>query len=147
MSEVKTDIYSREKRSEIMSRVRSQGSKPEKLVRSLLHRRGYRFRLNRKELPGKPDMVLSKYKTVVFVHGCFWHQHPNCKKAKKPKSNISFWQEKLEKNFLRDLRVKKELEDMGWYVLVVWTFELNKKNITKAIDNIDTILQSKLGEE
>lgn len=85
-----TDIYSKEKRSEVMSRVRGSGTKPELHVRSLLHRLGYRFRLHRRDLPGRPDVVLPRYRVAVFVHGCFWHRHPGCRKAALPKSNGEF---------------------------------------------------------
>src|SRR5437868_3444734 len=97
-----TDIYTPAKRSEIMSKVKSKNTKPEKLVRSVLHRMGYRFQLHNKDLPGQTDIVLKKHKTAVFVHGCFWHQHPNCKKATYPKNNADFWKQKLDANIKRD---------------------------------------------
>ncbi len=107
-----------------MSKVRGKNTRPEKLVRSLLHRMGFRFRLHRKDLPGRPDLVLPKYKTVIFVHGCFWHRHPGCKKASTPKSNTAFWEDKFEKNVARDARVAEALRHSGWNVLVVWECEL-----------------------
>lgn len=118
------DIFSKDKRSRIMSHVGGKDTKPEQIVRSLLHRMGYRFRLHRKDLPGKPDIVLPKYKKVIFVHGCFWHGHSGCKRAKRPATNQKFWHEKLDKNIARDRAVIEQLEKMGWKVLVVWTCEM-----------------------
>ncbi len=117
------DIVSREKRSQMMSGIRSKDTKPEKLVRSQLHRAGYRFRLHDKRLPGKPDIILPKYKTVIFVHGCFWHRHPGCKYAYIPKSRTDFWQKKFADNVERDINVKEKLEKLGWRVMVVWECE------------------------
>jgi DNA mismatch endonuclease (patch repair protein) len=122
------DIISKEKRSWNMSRIRSKDTKPEMIVRSLLHRMGYRFRLHVKDLPGKPDIVLPKYKTVIFVHGCFWHQHKNCKYAYKPQSRINFWEEKLSSNADRDKKIHSELKTLGWNVIVIWECELSKQD-------------------
>jgi DNA mismatch endonuclease (patch repair protein) len=113
------DKVSKEKRSEIMSRVRSVNSKAEMRVRSRLHANGYRFRLHDKRLVGKPDIVLPKYRTVIFVHGCFWHRH-NCKHATIPVSNADYWNAKFERNVSRFKEVKKELAREGWRVLVIW---------------------------
>jgi DNA mismatch endonuclease (patch repair protein) len=118
------DIISKEKRSWNMSRIRSKDTKPEKIVRSLLHRMGYRFRLHVKDLPGKPDIVLPKYKTIIFVHGCFWHRHPKCKYAYKPKSGVDFWGNKFADNVARFKIVKKELKNLHWNVFVVWECEI-----------------------
>lgn len=118
------DRVNPEKRSEIMSHIRGKNTKPELLVRSLLHRAGFRFRLHRKDLPGKPDIVLPKYKTVVFVHGCFWHGHRGCSKATLPQTNTAFWQEKLAKNASRDARTRTLLQQDGWKVVVVWQCEI-----------------------
>ena len=114
------DRFSRAKRSEVMSRIRSKGTKPEIFVRHLLFERGFRYRLNRSDLPGKPDIVLPKWKTVVFVNGCFWHAHADCKKATVPETNVEFWTRKLETNKERDRREYDELISLGWRVLVVW---------------------------
>ncbi len=119
------DKISADKRSWNMSRISSRNTKPEKAVRSLLHRMGYRFRLHRKDLPGKPDIVLPKYRTVVFVHGCFWHRHENCKYTTTPKSNRDFWLEKFKKNIERDIAKTSLLEAAGWKVTVVWQCELS----------------------
>ena len=118
------DTVSPEERSRIMSHVKGRDTTPEKRVRSLLHSMGYRFRLQRADLPGKPDIVLPKFKTVIFVNGCFWHRHPGCKRATLPKSNAEFWRQKLEKNVARDLRNIQTLKDLGWYVLIIWECEL-----------------------
>jgi DNA mismatch endonuclease (patch repair protein) len=121
-----TDIYSKQKRSELMSRVRSGNTKPEMLVRSALHSLGYRFRLHRKDLPGSPDVVLPKHRTAVFVHGCFWHQHPGCKKSTLPKQNATFWSNKLARNVEHDNEVRRKLEEAGWKVLVLWECEVKR---------------------
>ncbi len=106
-----------------MAGVRSRDTKPELLVRSLLHRLGYRFRLHRSDLPGKPDIVLPKYKTVLFVHGCFWHQHRGCPASARPASNVEYWNKKLDSNVKRDVVSKAKLEDLGCRVLTVWECE------------------------
>lgn len=117
------DKLSAEKRSWNMSRIKGRDTKPEIAVRSLLHSMGYRFRLQRKDLPGKPDIVLQKYKTAIFVHGCFWHAH-GCKDSGTPKTNTEFWQKKLADNVRRDARKQQELQDSGWNVLVIWDCQL-----------------------
>jgi DNA mismatch endonuclease, patch repair protein len=120
------DSLTKEKRSWNMSRIRSKDTNPEKIVRSLLHCMGYRFRLYMKDLPGKPDIVLPKYKAVIFVHGCFWHRHPKCKYAYTPKSRIEFWEKKFTDNIVRFKIVKKELKQLQWNVIVIWECELFK---------------------
>jgi DNA mismatch endonuclease, patch repair protein len=123
------DNRTAESRSALMAGVRQKNTSPEMIVRRLLHRMGYRFRLHRKDLPGRPDVVLPRLKKVIFVHGCFWHQH-DCKKASLPKSNVEFWTEKLGKNVQRDQRTNEHLELLGWTTLTIWECE------TKHIDNI-----------
>jgi DNA mismatch endonuclease (patch repair protein) len=113
------DMFTSQRRSEIMGHIRSTDTAPEMIVRRALHRGGFRFRLHRRDLPGKPDLVLPKYKTVVFVHGCFWHGH-TCKDGRRPKSNTEYWNHKLDRNFQRDTRVREELSAMGWNPIVVW---------------------------
>ena len=120
------DQITKEHRSWNMSRIRDRDTKPEILVRSLLHRMGYRFRLHRTDLPGRPDIVLPKHKTVVFVHGCFWHRHRNCRLAYTPKTRTEFWDTKFTRNVERDLEVRRELRKLGWNVIVVWECELAK---------------------
>ena len=125
------DVFSQKKRSQIMSRVSGKNTKPELIVRSLLHNMGYRFRLHRSNLPGKPDITLPKYKKVIFVHGCFWHGHKDCRRSKRPTTNKKFWHEKLDKNIERDKVNIRIFKDLGWDVLVVWTCEVNDINQLK----------------
>lgn len=121
-----TDILSKRHRSWNMSRVRSKDTKPELVVRSLLHQSGYRFRLHVKVLPGKPDIVLAKYRTVVFVHGCFWHRHKNCLDASTPKTRTDFWIKKFTENVKRDRSNRMALRKIGWKVIVVWECAVTK---------------------
>ncbi len=109
-----------------MSRIKNRNTRPELAVRSLLHRMGYRFRLHRTDLPGKPDIVLARYKTAIFVHGCFWHRHKDCRFAYTPKSRVDFWLKKLESNVTRDQLVKVDLVRLGWRVITVWECELRE---------------------
>lgn len=112
----------------MMSGIRGKDTKPELVVRSFLHRAGLRFRLHAK-LPGKPDLVFPKYRTVVFVHGCFWHRHKGCRFATTPASNAEFWQEKFDANVRRDAFVKKTLRKLGWQVRVIWACQLNPRKL------------------
>ncbi len=129
------DRISKEHRSWNMSRIRSKDTSPEKRVRSFLHRAGYRFRLHVKTLPGSPDIVLSKHRTAIFVHGCYWHRHPGCKQGayfpKDPKQGIEFWREKFEKNVRRDQKNKEMLEELGWKVVVIWECQTKTKEMLK----------------
>lgn len=109
-----------------MSRIKGRDTKPEKVVRSLLHRMGYRFRLHRNDLPGRPDIVLPRHSTVLLVHGCFWHRHGGCKYAYTPKSRVAFWQKKFSTNVERDKRNKRDLRRLGWRVIVVWECEIRQ---------------------
>ena len=122
-----TDTLSEKRRSWNMSRIRGKDTAPEKAVRSLLNQLGFRFRLHRRDLPGRPDIVLPKYRSVVLVHGCFWHRHPRCKYAYEPKSRVEFWQRKFRRNVERDREVREQLETLGWRVLVVWECELKNE--------------------
>jgi DNA mismatch endonuclease (patch repair protein) len=135
------DSVSPEKRSWVMAQVKGRNTKPEKVVRSLLHRMGYRFRLQRADLPGKPDIVLPKYHTAIFVHGCFWHRHADCKRATMPATNIDYWNRKLERNVARDAQNKAILENGGWRVLVVWECELKDLTALQArvLDYFNTL--------
>lgn len=117
-----------------MSRIRGAHTKPELRVRSMLHNMGYRFRLHRKDLPGKPDIVLPRYHTAIFVHGCFWHRHRNCQFAYTPKSRVDFWQKKFTRNVERHAEVQAELESQGWRVVVVWECETkNQATLTDIL--------------
>ncbi|MBX8472592.1 very short patch repair endonuclease [Pseudomonas sp. RIT778] len=120
------DIVSPEHRSKIMSKIRGKNTKPEMVVRSLCHEMGFRFRLHRRDLPGTPDLVFPKHGLCMFVHGCFWHRHPDCKYAYMPKSRVDFWQNKLAKNVERDLKTQQALINMGWRVVTIW--ECHTKN-------------------
>ena len=133
------DRLTKEKRSWNMSRIKNRDTKPEKIVRSLLHKLGYRFRLNRKDLPGKPDITLPKYKTVIFVHGCYWHRHEGCKLAYTPKSRSEFWDKKFQQNIKRDKIVKQQILDAGWKHVVIWECE------TKDIKKLEEIINKQLG--
>ena len=125
------DTITPEKRSWIMSRIRSNGTKPEEFVRKYLFAAGLRYRKNDKRYPGKPDIVLPKYKTIVFINGCFWHAH-DCKIGHMPKSNESFWTPKLERNKARDMEKQRLLKDLGWRVIVVWECELSTVKARQA---------------
>ena len=118
------DTICKEHRSWLMSRIRSTDTKPEKYVRTLLWSNGFRYRLHVKKLPGRPDIVLTRYKTVVDVRGCFWHRHEHCKLFRMPKSNVEFWETKLRRNVARDQQSEAELKAAGWKVIVLWECEL-----------------------
>ena len=126
------DHVGKARRSEIMSSIRSNDTQPEKAVRSLIHRMGYRFRLHVNTLPGKADIVLPRHRKVVFVHGCFWHAHAHCSKGRPPRSNLSFWLPKLTANRKRDRRAVSNLRRQGWDVLVVWQCQLRQPEALKA---------------
>lgn len=134
------DTLTKEKRSWNMSRIKSKDTKPEMLVRSALHRAGYRFRLHVKELPGKPDIVLPKYKTVIFVHGCFWHRHKRCSGATMPSTNQDFWKEKFRQNVKRDKKEQSALKRLGWKVIVIWECELKEVSFLEILLNEMTSL-------
>lgn len=119
-----TDTWTKERRSEVMRRIRSTNTKPEMIFRSALHRLGFRFRIHRKDLPGRPDIVLPRFRTVIFVNGCFWHQHAGCKDGHAPKSGESYWLVKFSKTVERDKNQQLLLEALGWMVIVVWECEI-----------------------
>ena len=130
------DKYSTEKRSSMMSSVKTKNTKPEILVRSILHNSGLRFRLHRKDMHGSPDIVLPKYKTAIFVHGCFWHGH-DCPKGRRPTSNQEFWNEKLDRNMERDKANYISLQSLGWSVKVIWECSIYETT-ANIIDDIKT---------
>jgi DNA mismatch endonuclease (patch repair protein) len=125
-----TDTFSPTKRSWMMSRIRSGNTSPEKKVRSFLHANGFRFRLHRKDLPGKPDIILSSLKIVIFVHGCFWHQCPKCKGGRLPKSNLGYWEAKLKRNQERDKENAAKLQQLGWRVIIIWACDTSIESLT-----------------
>ena len=130
-----TDTLTRAERSERMSRVKGRDTGPEWAVRRLVHGLGYRYRLHRKDLPGCPDLVFPSRRKVIFVHGCFWHRHPDpaCKFARLPKSRLEFWVPKLERNRARDLHSQAQLIDMGWQIMIVWECEVGKPGLGEKI--------------
>ncbi|WP_026195348.1 DNA mismatch endonuclease Vsr [Mariprofundus ferrooxydans] len=145
------DRISKEHRSWNMGRIRSENTGPEQLVRAHLHRRGFRFRLHGKVskrlhpkgvLPGKPDIVLAGYKTVIFVHGCFWHRHPGCSVTTTPKTRTEWWQNKFNGNVERDQRKYLELKQLGWKVLIVWGCETKPGLIEETIDKLEGGIRS-----
>lgn len=121
------DVHDAATRSYNMSRIRGKDTKPEMIVRKFLFAHGFRYRLHDKRLQGKPDLVLPKYKTVIFVHGCFWHGHEGCTYARLPESNIEFWQSKIAKNIINDKLHIAKLKESGWNVLIIWECELKSK--------------------
>jgi DNA mismatch endonuclease (patch repair protein) len=125
------DRVSKERRSWNMSRIRGRDTQPELLVRSVLHRMGFRFRLHARDLPGRPDIVLPKWQRIIFVHGCFWHRHPGCAQAYEAKSRKRFWRQKFEGNATRDRRVCAKLRRMGWKVSIIWECQTKKEATLK----------------
>lgn len=122
------DIWSKKKRSEVMSKILSKNTSPERKIRSLLYKTGFKFRMYAKELPGCPDIVFDRYKKVIFIHGCFWHFHKRCHEGKIPKSNRQQWQLKLERNVQRDKENFRKLKKIGWEKLVLWECDIEKNN-------------------
>lgn len=132
------DRFSAEQRSKIMRKIRSKDTGPEKFVRSLLHSRGYRFRLHQKNLPGTPDVAFPLRRKVIFIHGCFWHQHGGCTGAYKPATQTEYWEPKLKRNVERDQDAIQELHQSGWAAMVVWECELADKN--KVVQRLQEFL-------
>lgn len=130
------DSLTPEKRSWNMSRIRSKDTSIEKTVRSELFKHGFRFRKNVTALPGKPDVVLPKYKTVIFINGCFWHRHSGCKFATTPQSNYTFWQKKFQRNIDNDIKHQEELKSLGWNVVVLWECKLQKKEFEHTMSEL-----------
>lgn len=137
------DKISPEQRSRNMSRVRQKNTKPELLIRSILHRLGYRFRLNTPRLPGRPDIIFPGRKKVIFVHGCFWHGH-TCRRGQVPSSNRDFWLPKLARNKARDAEVVKALQDLGWSVKIVWECEL--RDLASLENELNSFLRTEPSE-
>lgn len=126
------DIVSPEQRSKIMSMIKGKNTKPEMLVRTVCHELGLRYRLHRKDLPGKPDLVFPKYRLCMFVHGCFWHRHQGCKFAYTPKSRLDFWLPKLAKNTERDLKIQQTLLAEGWKVVIIWECHTKNRELLRS---------------
>lgn len=133
-----TDIWSKEKRSAVMARIKSKNTKPELLVRQFLFARGYRYRIHVNRLPGTPDIVLRKYRVALFVHGCFWHGHSV--DGNLPHSNVQFWTDKIERNKERDYENKKKLLSMGWRIITVWECQLKSKVRKQTLESLDYLL-------
>ena len=130
------DVHSKEIRSFNMSRIRGKNTKPEEVVAKYLFSQGFRYRRNVRNLPGKPDIVMKKYKTVIFVNGCFWHAHEGCKYFVLPDNNKEFWEKKLFRNRERDFEKKVQLEKLGWKVITIWECELRKDKIEETLENL-----------
>lgn len=130
------DIVDSKTRSKMMAGIKGKDTKPEILVRKYLHRKGLRFRLHKKDLPGKPDLVFPGRKVALFVHGCFWHRHEGCPKATTPATNAQFWQKKFNDNVARDKRTREALEQLGWKVLVIWECQLGMEELEELANTI-----------
>ncbi|MGD9417658.1 MAG: very short patch repair endonuclease [Verrucomicrobiota bacterium JB025] len=145
------DVFTPEKRSEVMSRIRCRDTKPELTLRSMLHRLGYRFTVNgpkNQHLPGKPDIVLPKHQTVIFVHGCFWHGHEHCPHFRLPKSRPAWWKAKIEANRARDLRNENALRMLGWHVVTVWECALrNKSDLPWLAKRLPALIGKRIGNQ
>lgn len=135
-----TDRLTPAQRHKVMSRIRSRNTKPEKLVRQWLWRHGYRYRLNVKSVPGKPDIVMRRYRTAIFVNGCFWHGHEGCDKFRMPQTNVDFWEHKIHRNRERDQKDYQVLHDNGWQVIVVWECQLQPKLIEQTMLQVELLL-------
>ena len=137
------DTLSKRQRSERMGRIKAKDTKPEMTVRRLVHGLGYRYRLHRRDLPGNLDLVFTSRRKVIFVHGCFWHRHPDkdCKLARLPKTRLDFWLPKLEANRERDIKKQKQLRDLGWRFMIIWECQLN--NLDDLLINIKGFLEAK----
>lgn len=138
------DVHEPETRSYNMSQIKAKDTKPEMMVRKFLHSNGFRYRLHVKDLPGKPDIVLPKYNSVIFVHGCFWHAHEGCKYFKLPKTNIDYWERKLFGNRKKDKKHVTELEEMGWNIITIWECELKSDKLKSTFSDLTHNLKKNL---
>lgn len=130
------DRLTKEQRHRCMSAIRSKNTKPEIVVRKFLFGRGFRYRLNYPRLPGHPDIVLRKYRTAIFVNGCFWHGHDNCKYYRLPKTNVDFWRKKVERNKKRDIEEQRQLASMGWHCITIWECQLKPKIRRQTLESL-----------
>lgn len=135
------DVHSRETRSYNMSRIKGKDTKPEILVRKYLFSKGFRYRLHDKKLPGKPDIIFPKYKTVIFVHGCFWHGHENCRYFVPPKTRTEWWMNKISRNVENDLKKKELLEKEGWHIITIWECQLKKGKRETTLNELVSKIQ------
>ncbi len=138
-----SDVFSKSQRHVIMSHIRGEDTTPERCLRIALWRKGFRYRLNDKRLPGKPDIVFPKYRTVIFVHGCFWHGHKGCKYYTIPKTNTNFWVAKISRNQERDQEVWRQLEAKGWFVIIVWECQLKKAKLQETVEMVTNEIRKK----
>lgn len=132
-----SDVLTKEQRHLNMSHIHGKGTRPEEIVRKYLFSKGYRYRKNDGRYPGKPDIVLPKYRTVIFVNGCFWHRHPGCRYATTPETNREFWQKKFDQNIARDQKVQMQLRADGWNVIIVWECEISKNSLEKRLRQLE----------
>jgi len=130
------DVHTKQQRSYNMSRIKAKDTKPEMLVRRFLHGKGFRYKLHDKTLPGKPDLVLPKYKTIIFIHGCFWHGHTSCKYFVVPKTRTKFWVTKINGNKANDAKAIKTLKKAGWKIIIIWTCHLKAKKLAKTFSKL-----------
>lgn len=142
-----SDVHSPETRSYNMSMIKARDTKPEEKLRKALFAKGFRYRKNDRRLPGKPDIVLPKYKTVVFVNGCFWHAHEGCKYFVMPKTRVDFWNKKISGNVERDRKQYSELKSLGWNVIIVWECELKNGLFNSSLDNVIASIYSSKGKK
>lgn len=140
-----TDIMTREQRSRCMAAIKGKDTKPEMIVRKFLFAKGMRYRLHDKKLPGSPDIVLKKYKTVIFIDGCFWHGHEGCKYFKMPKSNINFWEQKIRRNKARDISNEFVLQSQGWRIIRIWECEI--KNVAGKEERLESLYNQITGQK
>ena len=140
-----TDTLTQSERSERMSRIRSKGSVSEMRLRRLIHGMGYRYRLHVRDLPGTPDLVFPARKAVIFMHGCFWHRHQDCRLSRMPKSRVTFWREKLEANKRRDEENVNRLNELGWRVLLIWECQMQEKELSGVLNMVRRFLEDRTG--
>ena len=135
------DVHDKATRSYNMSQIKGKNTKPEMLVRKFLHSKGFRFRLHDEKLPGKPDIILPKYKTVIFINGCFWHGHQNCKYFTIPKTKSEWWENKINGNIKNDVAVIDSLKYLGWKIILIWTCQLKPKLLAATLTDLESSLK------
>ncbi|TJX14887.1 DNA mismatch endonuclease Vsr [Tissierella creatinini] len=140
------DVFSKDKRSEIMAKIRGKDTKIEMVVRKWIFAHGFRYRKNDKRFPGTPDIVLPKYKTVIFINGCFWHGHEHCKLSHMPKSNVEYWEHKISRNIENDIKNQEDIKMMGWNFIIVWECQL-KENTEEVLENLIEKIEENKGHK